>query len=247
VDADFVTDLRVADLELDEQWSFAGSKKAAFADSSERGEAWWHKSMARESRLLVEQFVSPRTPEAAEMLVNRSFDRLAVGCLPRISSDGYSAYTQPLREQVRAVTVYPLWWALTNKGKPGRPPKPKVIPDPALVYGQVVKEREGRRVVKVEKNLVLGPPATDLAFISTSLLERQNGTARSRNRYLVRKTYGFAKRVEYMDDQCEVDKTFYNFCRKHRGLKGETPAMRHGLTDHVWSVAEVLGYRSASP
>jgi hypothetical protein len=202
--------------------------------------------MARESRLLVEQFVGPRTPEAAGMLVNRSFDRLAAGCLPRVSSDGYDAYTKPLSEQVKALTAYPLQWALM-KGKRGRPPKPKQIPDPALLYGQVVKEREGRRVVKVEKRLVLGPPTTGLAFISTSLLERQNGTARSRNRYLVRKTYAFAKRVPYMDDQCEVDKTFYNFCRKHRGLKGETPAMRQGITDHVWSVAEVLGYRSASP
>lgn len=247
VDEEFVTDLRVTNLELDEQWSFAGSKKAPFADSSERGEAWWHKSMARESRLLVEQFVSPRTTEAAERLVNRSFDRLAAGCLPRISSDGYDAYTQPLSEQVRALTVYPLRWALTRKGKPGRPPEPKTIPDPALVYGQVEKTREGRRVAKVEKKLALGPPTTDLSFISTSLLERQNGTARSRNRYLVRKTYGFAKLVTYMDDQCEVDKTFYNFCRKHRGLKGETPAMRQGITDHVWTVAEVLGYRSAAP
>jgi hypothetical protein len=102
-------------------------------------------------------------------------------------------------------------------------------------------------VVKVEKRLVLGPPSTSLAFISTSLLERQNGTARSRSRYLVRKTCAFAKSVPDMDDQCEVDKTFYNFCRKHRGLKGETPAMRQGITDHVWTVAEVLGYRSASP
>lgn len=93
----------------------------------------------------------------------------------------------------------------------------------------------------------MGPPATELAHISTSLLERQNGTARSRNRYLVRKSYAFAKKVEYMDDQCAVDKTFYNFCRRHRGLKGETPAMRQGITDHVWSVAEVLGYRSAGP
>jgi transposase-like protein len=247
VDEEFVTDLSVADLELDEQWSFAGSKRADFADSAERGEAWWHKSMARATRLLVEQFVSPRTPAAAEMLVNRSFDRLAAGCLPRISSDGYDAYTKPLREQVRPVTVYPLRWALLRKGKPGRPPKPQTIPDPALVYGQVEKTREGKRVTKVEKKLVLGSPSTDLAFISTSLLERQNGTARSRNRYLVRKTYGFAKTVPYMDDQCEVDKTFYNFCRGHRGLKGETPAMRHGLTDHVWTVAEVLGYRSAAP
>ncbi|MFL6337426.1 MAG: hypothetical protein ACJ754_29350 [Pyrinomonadaceae bacterium] len=44
-----------------------------------------------------------------------------------------------------------------------------------------------------------------------------------------------------------TDLAFYNFCRRHRGLRGETPAMRHGLTDHVWSVAEVLGYRSAAP
>ncbi len=246
VDEEFVTDLTVVNLELDEQWSFAGRKKAAFSESAERGEAWRHKAMARESRLIVEQFVSPRTAEAAELLVNRSFDRLAAGCLPRVSSDGYDAYTQPLSEQVRALTVYPLRWALM-RGKRGRPPKPKQIPDPALLYGQVVKERAGRRVVKVGKRLVLGPPTTELAFISTSLLERQNGTARSRNRYLVRKTYAFAKSVPYMDDQCEVDKTFYNFCRKHRGLKGETPAMRHGITDHVWSVAEVLSYRSAAP
>lgn len=80
-----------------------------------------------------------------------------------------------------------------------------------------------------------------------SLLERQNGTARSRNRYLGRKTYAFAKTVPYLDDQCEVDKTFYNFCRRHRGLKGQTPAMRQGIADHVWSVAEVLSYRSADP
>src|SRR5215218_74842 len=133
VDEEFVTDLRVRELELDEQWSFAGCKKAAFAESAERGEAWWHKAMARESRLLIEQFVSPRTSEAAELLVNRSFDRLAAGCLPRVSSDGYDAYTKPLSEQVRAVTLYPLWWALTRKGKAGRPPKPTTIPDPALV------------------------------------------------------------------------------------------------------------------
>jgi hypothetical protein len=60
VDEDFVTDLRVTDLELDEQWSFARAKQAEFADSAERGEAWWHKSMVRESPLLVEQFVAGR-------------------------------------------------------------------------------------------------------------------------------------------------------------------------------------------
>jgi hypothetical protein len=46
VDEEIVTHLSVRDLEVDEQWSFAGSKQAAFADSSERGKAWWHKSLA---------------------------------------------------------------------------------------------------------------------------------------------------------------------------------------------------------
>lgn len=78
---------------------------------------------------------------------------------------------------------------------------------------------------------MLGPPATDLASISTSLLERENGTAHSRDRYLVRKTYAFAKLVLYLDDQCEVDKTFYNICSK---LQDETLAMWQGLTDHGW-------------
>jgi hypothetical protein len=39
VDQDFVTDLRVTDLELDEQWSFAGKKQAPYAESLEYGEA----------------------------------------------------------------------------------------------------------------------------------------------------------------------------------------------------------------
>jgi hypothetical protein len=157
VDAGLVTDLRVRDLELDEQWSFAGCKQAPFADSSERGEVWWHKAMARESRLLVEQFICARTPEAVRRLVNQSFDCLASGSLPRVSSDGYDAYTQPLSEQDKAITLYPLQWALM-KGKCGRPPKPKTIPDPALVYGQVVKTREGRRIVKVESGWCWGHP-----------------------------------------------------------------------------------------
>jgi hypothetical protein len=245
VDQKFVTDLQVLDLELDEQWSFAGEKKTAFSESTERGEVWWHKAMVRESRLLVEQFVSARTPEAAQLLVNASFERLRRGCWPAVSSDGYDEYTRPILEQAPQLRLYPLNWALTRRGKAGRPREPKVVPSPVLIYGQVVKQREGKRIVRVTKRLVNGPPDTDLQRCSTSLLERQNGTSRSRNSYLIRKSYAFAKQVRYMDDQCIMDKTVYNFCRAHRGLKGKTPAMQQGLTDHVWTVAEVLRYRCA--
>jgi hypothetical protein len=52
VDRDLVTDLEVTDLELDEQWSFAGNKQAEFSEQSECGEAWWHKAMALHVRFI---------------------------------------------------------------------------------------------------------------------------------------------------------------------------------------------------
>lgn len=246
-DSELLVDLCVKDLELDEQWSFAGKKKAPFEEGNFRGEAWWHKAFARESRLLIEQFVAARTPEAARRLVDDSFQRLKLGCFPRVSSDGYDEYRKPLCEQVRQIKLHHLKLALKQRAKSGPPRKERFIPDPRLLYGQVVKHQENGQTVKIEKKLLLGPTGAELKWCSTSLLERQNGTARSRNRYLTRKTYGFAKLVEYMDDQSVLDKTFYNFCRKHRGLRGETPAMRQGITDHVWSIAEVLCYRPADP
>ena len=246
VDAELLVDLCVKDLELDEQWSFAGKKKAPFEESNFRGEAWWHKSFARESRLLVEQFVSPRTAEAAGRLVEDSFERMRLHCLPRVSSDGYDEYRKPLSEQVREVKLHQLKLALKKQTRSGPPRKERLILDPRLVYGQVIKHEEGQSV-RIEKKLMLGAVGEDLRWCSTALLERQNGTARSRNRYLTRKTYEFAKLVEYMDDQCILDKVFYNFCRRHRGLKGQTPAQRHGVSDHVWSIAEVLRYRPADP
>jgi IS1 family transposase len=246
LDCEMLADLCVNDLELDEQWSFAGKKKASFEESNFRGEAWWHKAFARESRLLVEQFVSPRTPEAARRLVEDSFERLRLHCLPRVSSDGYDEYRKPLSEQVRPVKLHQLKLALKKQTRSGSPRKDRTIPDPKLVYGQVIKREEGE-TVRIEKKLMLGRVGEDLRWCSTWLLERQNATARSRNRYLTRKTLAFAKVVEYMEDQCILDKVFYNFCRKHRGLKWQTPAQRHGISDHLWSIAEVLRYRAADP
>ena len=34
--------------------------------------------------------------------------------------------------------------------------------------------------------------------------------------------------------------TYYNFCRKHRSLKGKTPAMAAGLTSYVWTASDLV-------
>jgi hypothetical protein len=80
-------------------------------------------------------------------------------------------------------------------GKPGRPREPEIVPDPRLRYGQVVKHRKGRRLVSVIRRVIFGAgELIPLKQISTSLLERLNGTIRQHVVPMHRKTRSFAKR-----------------------------------------------------
>jgi hypothetical protein len=55
-----------------------------------------------------------------------------------------------------------------------------------------------------------------------------------------RLTYCFSKKWENHEAALALYFCHYNYCRKHRSLAGQTPAMATGLADHVWTVAEML-------
>jgi hypothetical protein len=67
-----------------------------------------------------------------------------------------------------------------------------------------------------------------------------NGSIRTFCKRMCRLTYCFSKRVKNHRAAMALMFCHYNYCRKHRSLKGETPAMAHGLENHVWSVQEML-------
>ena len=75
--------------------------------------------------------------------------------------------------------------------------------------------------------------------ISTSYVERQNLTMRMQMRRFTRLTNAFSKKVENLTAAVALHYMQYNFCRVHQTLR-VTPAMEVGLTDHVWSVEELL-------
>ena len=52
-------------------------------------------------------------------------------------------------------------------------------------------------------------------------------------------TNGFSKKLANLKAAVAVFVVWYNFCRIHQTLR-VTPAMEAGLTDHVWSVQELL-------
>ena len=136
-----------------------------------------------------------------------------------------------------------------------------MIPDPQLYYAQLVKVRNNGRVVATHKRVVFGTEgAIDMDEVSTSLIERENLSFRQDNRRLSRKTIGFSKCLQMLNHQTSLYRVYTNFVKKHSSLRKRvnekvvgrvrrkwhhrTPAMSAGVTDHVWSIRELLTYKA---
>jgi hypothetical protein len=87
----------------------------------------------------------------------------------------------------------------------------------------------------MEKMVVMGYPEMDL--VSTSHIERLNGTTRLHMRRLTRLTYAFSKKLENFEAAVALHFAYYNFGRTHGSLK-MTAAMRAGVERTFWSVAD---------
>jgi len=135
----------------------------------------------------------------------------------------------------------------------GRPPTLK-SPQPGWQYLQVVKQRENGRVVGVSLRVIFGDEdkVLDLLGKSTAYVERTHLTMRLFDSRSTRKTLGFSKDLEMYRASAAWEDLVYNFARPVETLRVEiygdpkrrwkprTPAMTAGLTDHIWTVKELL-------
>lgn len=163
---------------------------------------------------------------------------------PAIATDGKGAYREAMVET----------WGKVPPRKPGGKglPPEKKQPQPGWHYLQVVKHREGGRVVEVKVEVVYGDETTlDLVGAHTSYVERTNLTSRQINGRLVRKTLSFSKELEMLKASSVWEDAAYNLTRPVKTLRlrveGEehkfqqrSPAMAAGLTDHIWTIKELL-------
>jgi len=248
--------LSVTEIQLDEMWSFVKRKIGTEADDSnespqqaEDGRQWIWVSYAPEFRLILAMAVGPRTYETALMLIQMT--ATIVSGVPCFFSDGFSCYYNALIEHYHKIKIFP------RTGKRGRPKDPVKEPHPDLIYGQIVKETKGGRLVKITYRVKCGAERLKKIGlkISTSLLERLNLTIRQSLSPLVRKTLGFSKKRDNLRKQTIFFQAFYNFARPHMSLREEinethnpfeqrwtqkTPGMAAGITDHVWTFRELL-------
>lgn len=134
---------------------------------------------------------------------------------------------------------------------------------PELHIGTIIKRTEKKRVVEVTRRIAHGliEQAEHLLLLSrggvvlnTAFIERLNGTFRERLASLTRKSRHAARRLFALETGMYLIGCSYNFCFPHHELSKThhvgspcTPAMAAGLTDHIWSLYELLSYQIAPP
>jgi hypothetical protein len=86
------------------------------------------------------------------------------------------------------------------------------------------------------------PPRAGRA--TTSHVEQKTGSLRQWCKRLTRQTYAFSRKWEHLNAALALHFAYYDFCRVHRSLR-VTPAMESGITDHVWTLRELLEAKGA--
>ncbi len=164
-----------------------------------------------------------------------------------LSSDGLASYPTAFARVFR------------TPQRSGQRGAPRLVVWPELTVVQLVKA--GRGTVGMVSRLVRGTGAAVMrglratvgcTVVSTAYIERLNGTFRSRLACLARRTRGLARQQATLEQGMYLVGVVYNFCTFHQsltqtdGLK-RTPAMAAGLSNHRWSVLEVLQFRVPPP
>jgi len=265
----FLCEVHVRQVQLDELYAVLRAVKdgnlseAEALERLERSPYWVWTAMDPDSKLLLVIEVGPRTLAMAQRVVHQLVQRLAPNCVPLFVTDGFKDYATAL------LTHFGSWMQPQRRQDKGPMPKPRWIPLPELLYAQVVKSYRRRRLVDVTHRVVFGTMdavkqvlAAGGWKINTAFVERLNLDIRQRVAAVGRRVNTLCKGEDSLRQQLVVFQVYHNFVLPHASLRQPlpqpmptngtgsakqwrpwTPAMAAGLTDHVWSLKEVLLYR----
>jgi IS1 family transposase len=265
----FLHDVQGTQVQLDELFALLSAVKAEEVSEPEtlrrlsRSPCWVWVALDPVTKLLLAIEIGERTLALAQRLVHQVAQVLAPDCVPLFLTDGFKAYL------IAVLTHYGHWVPRPRCWATGPRPNPRWMPLPQLQYAQVVKKTCRRRLVAVSSRVVFGTLAGVKQIlaptgwqINTAFIERVNLTIRQHVAAVGRRVTTLCKGEAGLRQQLAVYHVYYNFCLPHASLrlplpqpaptKGTgsakrwrpcTPAMVAGLTNHVWTLREVLVFR----
>lgn len=210
-------------IQADEIWAFIGCKEGHLRPDQKgkgRGDVWTWTALDPDSKLLVSWRCGTRESTDAILFMQDIASRVK-GRI-QLSTDGYLGYLDAVEtafgadvDHGRVIKIF---------GTPFEGSRMEARYSPA-------------KCTEVRKEVGRGEP--DPAHICTSHNERHNLTMRMQMRRFTRLTNGFSKKFENHAHAVNLHAIHYNFCRIHQSIRC-TPAMEAGITDHVWSIEEII-------
>jgi len=214
-----VRGLEVKRVQCDEIWAFVLGKDKNLALEQVQagfGSVWTWTAIDAESKLIISYMLGDRGAGTAQAFMKDVASRIANRI--QLTTDGHRVYADAVEDAFGSEIDY----AMLVK-----------------IYG-ASNESESRyspaTCIGCRTGVLAGSP--DPRHISTSYVERQNLSMRMGMRRFTRLTNGHSKKVENHGHQVALYFMHYNYCRVHSTLR-VTPAMEAGLTDHVWTLAEL--------
>jgi len=208
-------------VQCDEIWSFVGCKEKNLPEAKRGdfgvGDVWTWTAMDADSKLMICWQVGERDAAAAYDLISDLESRLANRV--QLTTDGLKMYLTAIEEVLGADIDYAMLVKLYGSDAEGE-----------KRYSPPVS-------IGPERTPIMGRP--DPKHISTRYVERQDLTVRMGLRRFTRLANAFSKKLENHACAVSLHFMYYNFARVHQTLK-TSPAVAAGVTDHVWSVEEMV-------
>ncbi len=239
--------LHLVHIQLDELYTTLRNKGQA---------VWLWLALDAQTKIIAAVQLGPRTQPTAHALIHALVQVLAPGCIPLFTSDGLNLYFYGLTAHFGA-------WVETLGAK-----KREWQVAATLVYGQLIKSYRRRKLARVERVIRWGSAETLKArlqqagwsgLVQTAFVERVNLTVRRGLAMFARRSWATTQTLSQLKDGFAWWRGYYHFVKPHAGLRVKlavprerggkrlpqsyrkrTPAMAAGVSDHRWTVVELL-------
>lgn len=219
-----VRNVECESVQCDELFAFVFCKEAnnRFKDE-DRGTQFTFLAIDRESKLILSHLIGRRDRPQCDLFMADVRKRVKGRC--QLTTDGYAGYITSVFHAFNGDVDFAQQIKTFND------------------YGHQDPKANERRysvphgVTSMKTFVRSGTPNRKL--ISTSHVERTNLTVRLFNKRFARLTLGYSKKLENLKLATALFIAHFNFCRVH-SAHGKTPAMAAGITDHKWTIEELL-------
>jgi transposase-like protein/IS1 family transposase len=207
-------------VQADELWTFVHTKEGHLHGDTPKEWGYQYVWMAidSETKMVLSYLVGKRVPASADEFI-RDLSERVIGRF-QITTDGLRSYIPCIEERFGADVDFAQLLKLYGKSNPEVP--------------EWYNPSHVKAIVPIP---ISGDPKIE--HISTSHAERANLSVRTHLQRFTRPSLGFSKTLAHLTAAIHLYMAFFNFCRVHQTLR-VTPTTQAGITDHVWSVRELL-------